>query len=172
MRVCVLSCFSHVQFSATLWTEAHQAPLSIDSPDKNTGVGCHALLQGSFPTQGLNPASPIALAGGFFSTSATSSYGQNLNFEESSHIIMYYTSFDSFHPLQYSCLYVSRFCFCEYVIFLYQEMLIWLQLPTIPTLLLDLLFSSLLTPVHSCYLLSYSILTAIPVGIDKNTNTE
>ena len=25
-----------------------------DSPDKNTGVGCHALLQGIFPTQGLN----------------------------------------------------------------------------------------------------------------------
>ena len=26
-----------------------------DSPDKNTGVGCHTLLQGIFPTQGLNP---------------------------------------------------------------------------------------------------------------------
>ena len=24
-------------------------------PGKNTGVGCHALLQGIFPTQGLNP---------------------------------------------------------------------------------------------------------------------
>ena len=24
-----------------------------DSPDKNTGAGCHALLQGNFPTQGL-----------------------------------------------------------------------------------------------------------------------
>ena len=28
------------------------------SPDKNTGVGCHALLQGIFPTQGLNPGLP------------------------------------------------------------------------------------------------------------------
>ena len=28
---------------------------SWDSPAKNTGVGCHALLQGIFPTQGLNP---------------------------------------------------------------------------------------------------------------------
>ena len=27
-----------------------------DSPDKNTGVGCHALLQGIFPTQGSNPS--------------------------------------------------------------------------------------------------------------------
>ena len=26
-----------------------------DSPGKNTGGGCHALLQGIFPTQGLNP---------------------------------------------------------------------------------------------------------------------
>ena len=26
-----------------------------DSPGKNTGIGCHALLQGIFLTQGLNP---------------------------------------------------------------------------------------------------------------------
>ena len=26
-----------------------------DSPDKNTGMGCQALLQGIFPTQGSNP---------------------------------------------------------------------------------------------------------------------
>ena len=43
-----------------------------DSPGKNTGVGCHALLQGIFPTQGLNLCltSP-ALAGEFFTTCAT-----------------------------------------------------------------------------------------------------
>ena len=29
-----------------------------DSPGKNTGVGCHALLQVIFPTQGLNPGLP------------------------------------------------------------------------------------------------------------------
>ena len=27
----------------------------VDSPGKNTGVGCHVLLQGIFPTQGSNP---------------------------------------------------------------------------------------------------------------------
>ena len=27
-----------------------------DSPGKNTGVGCHALLQGIFPTQVSNPS--------------------------------------------------------------------------------------------------------------------
>ena len=30
-------------------------PCPSDSPDKNTGVGCHALFQGIFPTQGSNP---------------------------------------------------------------------------------------------------------------------
>ena len=29
-----------------------------DSPGKNTGVGCHALLQGIFPVQGWNPGLP------------------------------------------------------------------------------------------------------------------
>ena len=29
-----------------------------NSPGKNTGVSCHALLQGIFPTQGLNPGLP------------------------------------------------------------------------------------------------------------------
>ena len=29
-----------------------------DSSGKNTGVSCHALLQGIFPTQGLNPGLP------------------------------------------------------------------------------------------------------------------
>ena len=32
----------------------HQAPLLWDSPSKTTRVSCHALLQGVFPTQGLN----------------------------------------------------------------------------------------------------------------------
>ncbi|CAN0465107.1 unnamed protein product [Rangifer tarandus platyrhynchus] len=37
-----------------------------DSPGKNTGVGCHALLQGIFLTQGGNPRAPasLVLAGG------------------------------------------------------------------------------------------------------------
>ena len=35
----------HVSF-VTPWTVACQAPLSMDSPGKNTGVGCHSLLQG------------------------------------------------------------------------------------------------------------------------------
>ena len=57
-RVCMLSHFSCVQLFVTPWTVAHQTPLSMDFPGKNTGVGCHFLLQGIFPTQGLNPGLP------------------------------------------------------------------------------------------------------------------
>ena len=37
----MLSCFHHVRLFATL---AHQVPPPWDSPGKNSGVGCHALL--------------------------------------------------------------------------------------------------------------------------------
>ena len=52
---CLLSPFSHVQLFVTLCTVARQAPLSMGSPGRNTRVDCQALLQGTFPTQGLNP---------------------------------------------------------------------------------------------------------------------
>ena len=57
----------------TPWTVACQAPLSMDSPGKNTGVGCHALHQGIFLTPGVEPLSLMcpALAGRFFTTRAT-----------------------------------------------------------------------------------------------------
>ena len=53
MHACVLSCFSSIQLFATLWTSLPDS-CSWDSPGKNTGVGCLALLQGNIPTQGLN----------------------------------------------------------------------------------------------------------------------
>ena len=49
---------SRVQLFATPWTVAHQALCPWDSPGKNTGVGCHFLLQGIFPTQGSKPGLP------------------------------------------------------------------------------------------------------------------
>ena len=46
---------NHVQLFLTLWTVAHQAPLSMGFfSGKNTGVGCHFLLQGIFLIQGSN----------------------------------------------------------------------------------------------------------------------
>ena len=44
----------HIWLFATPWTVVHYEPLPWHSPGKNTGVGCHSLLQGIFPTQGLN----------------------------------------------------------------------------------------------------------------------
>ena len=53
----VLSC---VQLFATGPMEYIPPGSSVhgDSPGKNTGVGCHALLQGNFPTQGSNLGLP------------------------------------------------------------------------------------------------------------------
>ena len=41
--------------SVTPWIVVHQAPLSMGFSGKNTGVRCHTLLQGIFPSQGSNP---------------------------------------------------------------------------------------------------------------------
>ena len=41
----LLSLFSHVWFCATPWMAAHQVSPPWDSPGKNSGVGCHCLLQ-------------------------------------------------------------------------------------------------------------------------------
>ena len=42
--------FSRVRLFATPWTVAHGLLHPWNSPGKNTGVGCHFLLQGIFPT--------------------------------------------------------------------------------------------------------------------------
>ena len=50
------------QSRPTLWDPVDCSPPGFavrgDSPGKNTEVGCHALLQGIFPTQGSNPGLP------------------------------------------------------------------------------------------------------------------
>ena len=45
MLLLLLSRFSYVRLCATPETAAHQGPCPWDSPGKNTGVGCHFLLQ-------------------------------------------------------------------------------------------------------------------------------
>ena len=59
---------SHVQVFATPWTVAHQAPLFLGFPGKNTGVVC----KWDLPDPGIEPMSlkSPALAGVFFTTSA------------------------------------------------------------------------------------------------------
>ena len=57
----VPSCFSHVWLSVSRQT---RLLCSWDSPGKNTGEGCHALLQGIFPTQDWTHVSHVV--GRFF----------------------------------------------------------------------------------------------------------
>ena len=53
---CAVLSHSVVSDSVTPWTVVPQVPfVHGNSPGKNTGVGCHALLQRTFPTQGSNP---------------------------------------------------------------------------------------------------------------------
>ena len=72
-KVCM--CAKSLQ-SNSLWQYGlHSTRLlcSWDSSGENTGVGCHTLLQGIFPTQRLNLhlLTSAALAGRFFTTSTT-----------------------------------------------------------------------------------------------------
>ena len=55
-RMCVCACVrAQSCLFATRWAEACQASsVHGDCPGKNTGVGCHSLLQWIFPTQGSN----------------------------------------------------------------------------------------------------------------------
>ena len=59
-RLCM--CAKSLQLYLTLCGPVDYSPpgssVHGDSPGKNTGVGCHALLQGVSPTQGLNPGLP------------------------------------------------------------------------------------------------------------------
>ena len=54
---CMCVCSTALVVSNSLWLyglEATRLLFPRDSPSNNTGVGCHALLQGIFPTQGSN----------------------------------------------------------------------------------------------------------------------
>ena len=95
----MLSCFSHVWLCATLWTARLLCPW--DSPGKSTGAGCHALLQRIFLIQGLNPylLHLPALAGGFFTTSATS---WSINTKEYS-ILLYTEKGHVWTTMSYHC---------------------------------------------------------------------
>ena len=71
--MCMLSCFSCVQLFATLRTLAGKAPLSMGFSRQECWIGLSYPLPGELPYSGIKPmflTSP-ALAGGFFTTSAT-----------------------------------------------------------------------------------------------------
>ena len=69
----MLSHFCRVQLIATHGLQPSRLHCSWNSPGRNTGMGCRALLQEIFPTHGSAPLflmSP-ALVGRFFTTTAT-----------------------------------------------------------------------------------------------------
>ena len=53
--VCVLATQSHLTLCNSMDCSPPGSSVHGDSPGKNTGVGCHSLLQGIFPIQGSNP---------------------------------------------------------------------------------------------------------------------
>ena len=72
MYVCTLSPFSHVQLSETVWTVAHQAPLSMGSSRQEYCSGLPCPPPGDLPEPGIELRSLVSsLAGGFFTISTT-----------------------------------------------------------------------------------------------------
>ena len=73
VHVCLLSHFSRVQLFVTLWTVAHQAPLSMQFSRHEHWSGLPCPPPGDLPNPGMEPTSLMspALGGGFFTTSAT-----------------------------------------------------------------------------------------------------
>ena len=74
--VCVPSHFSHVQLFATLWTVAHQAPLSMEFSSQKYWSGLPFLSPGDLPHPEIEPcvsyvSCDAAMPDGFFITSAT-----------------------------------------------------------------------------------------------------
>ena len=63
----------HSQLFVTAWTVAHQAPLPLEFSRQEYWSGLPLPPPGDLPDPGIKPKSPVspALAGGFFTTSAT-----------------------------------------------------------------------------------------------------
>ena len=61
-HVCVLSCFSHVQFFATPWTVILQAPLSMGFSRQEYWSGLSFQTPGHLPHPGIKPMSPALQA--------------------------------------------------------------------------------------------------------------
>ena len=78
MSTIIVSCYCLVVKSCPTLLQPHglqhtRLLCPWDFPGKNTGVGCHFLLQGIFLTQGLNLGllHVSCIAGGFFDRQAT-----------------------------------------------------------------------------------------------------
>ena len=79
--MCRLSCFSRVQLCVTLWTMAHQGPLSMGLCRQEHWSGLPFPLPGDLPDPGIKAKSPTspALADGFFTTESPGKPITNIN---------------------------------------------------------------------------------------------
>ena len=105
--VCMLSHFSCVRLSATLWTVAHQAPLSMRFSRQEYWSGLPCLPPGDLPDPGIEIMSLIfpALEGGFFTTSATweTQFGlQFISFKRYFNIVAYQNSLSALKTIFHS----------------------------------------------------------------------
>ena len=84
----VLSHFSRVQLSATLWTVACQAPLSLGFARSEYWSGLPYPSSGDLPNPGIESTSPVypILAGGFFTSEPM---GKAINFSQYQSISQY-----------------------------------------------------------------------------------
>jgi len=74
MHACVLN---RVQLFATLWTVAHQAPLSVRFSRQEYWSGLPCPPPGDIPDPGIQPTSPTsALSGRFFTTQPQGNLGK------------------------------------------------------------------------------------------------
>ena len=62
IAICVHACISHVQLFVTLWTVAHQAPLSVGFSRQEHWSGLSCPLPGDLPNPGIEPGSPALQA--------------------------------------------------------------------------------------------------------------
>ena len=61
VHACSLSCFSHVRLSVTLWTVAHQAPLSMGFSRQEYWSGLPCPPPGDLPEPEIEPVSLMSL---------------------------------------------------------------------------------------------------------------
>ena len=108
LHICIialllLSHFSHVTLCDSMDSSPARLLCPWDFPGKNTGVGCHSLLQGIFQTPRIEPASPVSpalqtdslLLKPFQIDSGKKSAWQHLTMQE-----MWVQSLDPEYPLQ------------------------------------------------------------------------
>ena len=98
------------------WTLACQVSLFMEFLGENTGVGCHFLLQGIFPTQGLNPRLLPGWAGRFPTINTTweaweYGYPDLRNWGENQ-LLEFHFSADLYQPL-FSDRHCARRCRCK-----------------------------------------------------------